>query len=523
VFRSVARFYKYTTTYLDDTTKVLADDYYVSDTTTYSDLSSMDAFTTATGNNCMLVGFTEMMAALRFEIAPDYTNSTGSTVMSVDYWNGESFASVGTITDGTSEGGISFAKSGVVSWNNAALTGEALKTISNSPPLYFYRVRFNQAMDASVRVNLVAGVTAQKDISHYRFPVFEQGRVLLCNDTAEKKNKLTASSKFMPQVYNGADSVDIYFGEEGELICGTELFSQFGSNLYSIILMFKRDETWIMAGQDITYWQDNTFLLSDTIGCPAIHSLKRVNLAAEPGQGINRNLAIWQGTNGFYMSDGRAPIPIHGDIAHYFDKNDSRCLAPAYVQSTRSWIDPDKMEYHALVHSGSATIYANVELVYDIRRNKWFEIDRGTALQNGLLVHDIYGNPYTYGFTSSGYIERLENGTDFDGTAITHTAQIGDIAFEDLMTETRVADMKLIMVAKSTTTANVTLTHYADGSTTGTDFTFDPTNSGYRLAQPDNDAKLNADPFHSFKFVIATNDETTGFEPIALSVDYQKL
>ena len=514
VYREVAAFYKYTTVYLDNSINVLADDYNVDTPSTYCDLSSMAAFSTP--NNCMEIGFAEKQSALRFMFAPDYVNTTAATTATIDYWTGETYTSVGTITDGTSEGAISFSKNGVISWNNNSLVNETKKSVSNSLPLYFYRVRFDKAMDASVRLNYVGGVTAQKTMSFYKFPVFAQGRVLLCADMSKEKNKATVSAKYMPHVYNGEDSVDVYFGEEGELTCGTELFSQFGSSMYSLVLMFKDTETWIMAGTDINQWADNTFLLSSSIGCPAPLTLKTINLSVEPGAGINRNLAIWQGTNGVYMSDGRAPIPIHGDIDAYFNPTDTRCIKASKIGDSVGFIDPINNEYHLLIASGTAATTLNTELVYDIHRNKWFEIDRTVDLQCGVLVRDTDGNSYNYGFLDTGYMERLSYGTDFDGNDIVHTVQTGDFSLADLAYETQLRKVKLITKAKTTTSNSVSCTHYADSCTTGaTAKTMSPARSGYRLAIPEFSHRLNAYPFHSLKYTMTTNNETIGFEPLA--------
>jgi len=321
-------------------------------------------------------------------------------------------------------------------------------------------------------------------------------------------------------VYNGNDSVFIYFGESGELTCGAELFSQFGSSLYSLILMFKDYETWIVSGAEPSEWANNTFMLSSTIGCPAPMTLKSINLAAEPGAGINRTLAIWQGANGIYMSDGRAPIPIHGDIKEYFDPTDDRCISPYYVGDSIGWVDPVNQEYHWLFARGDKATSINAEMVYDIRRNRWFEIDRGSDLRFGVLVHDTYGNAYNYGFFDTGYMNRLEYGETFDGTAITGTVEFGDIALGGLAYETQLDKVKLIAKAKTSTTNTITFTHTADTGTTTTTKALSPAKSGYRLAIPEWVGKVIGDPFHSFKFEMTTSNEAIGFEPIAAVITY---
>lgn len=518
VFRDVTRFFEYKTSIIDYTLNVLHDDYYASDSSTYY-LANLPAFSTP--NNCLYAGFEERMTGLKMDIA--ISNAEPACTMSVDYWNGTAYTSCGTITDGTSEGAISLAKTGVVTWNVSAITDETKKTETNSPSLYIYRIKFSTGVTGTTRINYIGGVTAQKSIGYYKFPIFAQGRVLLCADMSYEKNKALVSSKYMPQVYNGSDSVDLYFGEEGELTAGCELFSQFGSSLYSLILMFKDTETWVVAGQDITQWENNTFLLSSSIGCPAPLTLKTINLSQEPGVGTNRALAIWQGADGVYMSDGRAPIPIHGDIREYFDRQDARCIKASKVGDSVAFIDPVRQEYHLLLASGTAATTLNKELVYDIHRNKWFEIDRTADLQCGATVHDTDGNSFCYGFLDTGYIERLENGTDFDGTDIIHTFQTGDIPLGGLAVETRVSRLRLITVSKETTTSEITCTHYGDNSDTGTDKTMAPDRVGYRLAMPIFNDKLNGDPYHSFKFTITTDNETCGFEPLAIVATFHQV
>lgn len=124
------------------TTKVLEEDYYSTDTSTYSDLSSFPAFSDP--NNCHEIGFAEKCTAIYFNIPAGYTNSTASTTATISYWTGNNYTTVGTIVDGTSSGGVSFAIPGVISWNSDAYSDEVKKSVSNSSPLYYYRISFNQ-------------------------------------------------------------------------------------------------------------------------------------------------------------------------------------------------------------------------------------------------------------------------------------------------------------------------------------------------------------------------------------------
>ena len=545
-YREVSAAYKRLMSDEDISTKILRDDYDAYTVETYADLSSMAAFDSGTGANALEIGFMEKQCGLHFRIPPDFINSTAATTMFIDYWNGTTYVTVGSISDGTSQGSISFSKSGTVSWNNTNLLDETktnklqAMTVWNPMsdptttesiwgwttsvakyvafPLYFYRVRFDKAMNASCRLNYVGGITAQNAIGYYKFPIFAQGRILLCCDQAGDKSKITCSGKWLTQVYNGMDSVDIFFGGDGELNCGIELFSQYGGNLYSMILMFKDTETYVMTGQDIASWGKNTYTISTSIGCPAPLTLKKIDLAAEPGQGVNRSLAIWQGVSGIFMSDGRAPIPIHGDIKEYFDKSDSRCIRASMIGDSIGLMDWSNQEYHWKFASGSSATGLNTELVYDLKRNKWYEINRGTGmdLQCGVEVQDTDGNQYDYGFIDTGYMERLEYGTTFDGNSIAHTMYFGDFAPLGLAFITQLDHLKLITMAKTTTTQDVVCSHYSDTLSTSSDKTMDVTKTGYRVTNPAFDDKLQGAPYHSLKFTTTTNDEACGFEPIAL-------
>ncbi len=558
VFRDVSAFLEYKTNYLDNTMNVLREDYDSATASTYYAIGGLVAFSDP--NNCLNIGFSEKQTGIKITVI--VPNAVASTLASVDYWNGSGWQSVGVIVDGTSEGGVSLANSGVISWNNSNIFDETQKVVSNGilrqptyvssanwlqaaqlyliqkkefvaaqsglrtpkPHLYHYRLKFDKTITAGARIDYIGGISAPNTISHYKFPVFAQGRTLLCCDMAGDKNKVLVSSKYMPQVYNGSDSIDIYFGEEGELTCGVELFSQFGSSLYSLILMFKDNETWMVAGQDIYQWENNIFLLAGDIGCPAPLTLKTINPYGETATGVSRTMAIWQDSHGIYTSDGRAPVPIHGDIKEYFDPSDSRCIKASMVGDSAGWINPVTLGYHWKFASGSSATDLNKEMVYDTIRKKWHEIERGTgkSLQCGLLVHDTYGNAYNYGFIDMGYMEHLENGTDFDGEDIVSTMWFGDMVLTGKMyIQSRIEEVLTFVKAKTTTANLITVTHYGDTQTSGQSFTLSPVLASHRLLVPMSNKKemIYGDfIFHSLKYVMVTDNETKGFEPLTISL-----
>jgi hypothetical protein len=121
VYRNVSQFYLYTGAQADYTTNVLYEDHETSTASTYVSLASLVATT-----QYMEIGFAEKQTGLYFVLPTGNVNSHGAAV-AIDYWNGSAYASVGTVMDGTATAGVSFAKSGVTSWNNTSLASEQKK------------------------------------------------------------------------------------------------------------------------------------------------------------------------------------------------------------------------------------------------------------------------------------------------------------------------------------------------------------------------------------------------------------
>jgi hypothetical protein len=225
------------------------------------------------------------------------------------------------------------------------------------------------------------------------------------------------------------------------------------------------------------------------------------------------------------MSDGRAPIPIHLDIKEYFDPKDSRCIKASEIGNSSAFIDPINQEYHWIFASGTAG--TKKELVYSIHYNSWYEMNRGTgnALRCGCIALDTYGNPYNYAAINGGFIERLENGTAFDGTDIVHEFRFGDMALADTVcSETMIDKIRLVTTTKSTTTNSIGCTHYGDGATSGKTLkTFSPTKTGSRITRPIITDNLGGYTFHSLDFTMTTDDETIGLEPLAVGLTFHKM
>jgi hypothetical protein len=501
---------------------VFDDSYDSGNTGSFADISS------APTTDYLVVGFVEQMMGMNIVFVPENTNSNGS-ILKVDYWDGDSWVGVSNLDDQTMVLGQTFAQTGTLSWNKISPVSEFQQEIADEVPLYYYKISWSvNDFSATVQILHMWGIPSPKTIRGYKFSMFADDRLFLCNNADKDKNSVLISNRYAPDVWNGDDSTELFFGNAEDLTGAVSLYSRLGSNIYDIKLFFKQSKIFGLTGfspQD--YIQ---YTISENIGCVAPLTLATTVITID--NKISRPVAIFQGADGIYMFDNTSPIKISQDIRNFFDRNEAnaRKLHARYLNDSIGFVDEEKREYHWLFSDGASTSRTlNREFVFDLERFKWFEIDRGSGkdLQCGFPVSSVNGDRFTYGGFDTGRIYRLEDGTDSDGEDIVHTMWTGDFAPSQgsIMTLTQMDKLKLIQRAKETTTATVAVTHYPDGNTTGTSLAVKdptPTTSGDsytdNLDFDANKGNENGSIFHSIKLVMTTNDETVGFEPLFMGM-----
>lgn len=521
--RSIVRCYFYdyslSTKWKNYTSNIIdSDSYLSSDATTFVQLSDFDDIY----SDYYYFGFTERMSCINFTIATGTGNTSAATI-EISYWNGTSWTAL-TVSDTTSIAWISMYKTGSVSWTPPDSSSEFTTTLGiDDAPLYYYRVKFSADITVSTHLMYVSGIPAQMDIKAYKFPIMALDSLFLCCEVNGKKNTLIQSVTSSPQVFNSQYAYEIEFGDDKELTGGCVLYSQFGASLYNLVMIFKANESWALIKNADNTW--TRYIIDSGVGLAAHDTLRTTTLPLETATGLNRNLAIWQGTNGIYVSDGRSPIPIHKDIVSIFDQNSAEHINLAMIDRSIGFIDPAWQEYHWCFATGSSTVL-NKELVFDLRRWKWYEVSRTASkyLQQAADVCDTDDNHYIYGFAdTNGFVQRLEYGNTFDGVSIVSDMRFGEFPLGNDLIETFVDDIALTMVAKATTTNDVAGTHYVDGLSTGTTYTFDPTSTGSRsyitrVISPATEEVAGI--YHSLDLSMTTDNETVGFEPLHLCISY---
>jgi hypothetical protein len=514
-----------------------------------------------TAQDYVYVMFEEPMAAIKFTMLGDMINKTANTDLAMRYWDGDAFANL-TETDGT-KGTIALDQTGLISWT--APTDEQPRTLFGSYG-YVYEFKWDQTISGAkdsdpptVVVDLITGIPQQKTIKGFDFSTLYKNRLMLGAYTAGNEgNRMDYSVANAPDAWNGLDASDdgpgsLYFGGVEPIIAAEQLYNRFGANVFAMLLVLKKTETYLMVGDTPDEFQ--IYPVSLSLGCAAAQTLAVAETGMEVGEGMNRNAAIWLSNSGPIMFDGAVLQPIRG-IEKYFDPNDSDYLSWTYIDQARAWVDPIYKEYNLLIPTGSNTTN-NKWLVYDLIRKKWFEKTTGTAdtPQCGFIVTTTVGERRVYGGIDTGYMLYLENGNHWNTVAIDMRLKTGDFfPSQNIWDYTRIRKFKILMKKLSTdsTAPSLELHYYSDTSEesgvgvvwednstpNGIDFDFEDwddfewdsaASSTFDLTADVGLARLirgNADMnqlgfAHAFEFRLATDDVTKGFQPVAWGVRYR--
>jgi hypothetical protein len=520
-YRTCLSMMTYTTSYSDYTLQVYQNDYYATDTSTYVNISDM------TNAQYLLAGFSERTMAIYIGLAEAYANTTASTVATVYYRNGSAWVSVGAVDDGTSQGGISLSKSGIISWDAPSANGEFTWTPNNGVPLYYYKIVFSNTIDntdSKIYLNYVAGIPAQTILSNYKFPLFWQNRLLLCGDQSGRKNMVIPSAGDTNCVFNGTDSNPFPVDGDDELMAGATLFTRFGGDVYDSAILCKRGQTFLLDNDPSNASMFLVRTVSTNKGCVAPYTMKLCDIGFDIASNIRKHILIWLSDSGLMVFDGVSMGTISDYFQNVFDPLDDDYINRTYIDDAYGEYDPVEQEYILSVPIGATPTWK--EIHYKLKQQAPFYVERGTgkALRCAFIVEDAEGNKYVYGGTNDGFIERLEYGTTMDGNGIVYTMHLSDFNLTKTgLRRSRIHAIQLVGKMKSTTAQVIAATHYTDGIVVGDALTPSPTISqnvtGYRIFR--RFFPVNGDTpdgvFHSTKFVITTDDENRGFEPLLVS------
>jgi hypothetical protein len=399
----------------------------------------------------------------------------------------------------------------------AAIISDTLAYISDIWDATYTSVPY--FINSSVAVDYIYGVPTQAQIRPYKFPLYWQNRLVLCNDQSQNRNEILLSSSETVNVFNGTDSETLRFGDNTDIVAGASLFARFGGSIYENLILCKNNETWLVDGTSVASYV--TYKVSDAYGCAAPMSLAVCSMGYGLDGALNKHVAIWLSANGIVMFDLNSVNRIDSDISNYFDVTQPECINSTLIGQSVGWFDEQYSEYHITIPSGSGAADLNTELAYDLVGKKWFKVNRGDGniIRCAFPVIDTSGNKYLYGGINGGYIERLENGQTFDGVPITSEFATPDIPLAGMGVVSEVRSFKLMARSKNNTPNSATVTHYADASNTASDtLSLSLADTARRVVQKKQTVNWQNGVFHAIDCAISTSNEPCGFEPVALGV-----
>ena len=426
--------------------------------------------------DAIYIMFEEQMSAIRLTMLGDLVNKAAQT-MTIKYWDGDSFNAVTNGVDGTLSGGASLNQTGLIYWTPA--TDEQKQTRFGSLG-YVYQLTFSgtltgtKASTPEVLVDLCAGIPKLDIVKASDFPAMYKNRLMLCGfSSSGEGNRMDFSAPNAPDVFNGSESSDggansIYFGGDEPITGAIQLFNRFGASIFAMLLVFKNTETYLFTGDTIDDF--TVYPVSMVVGCPAPLTIATTEVSMEGGENLTRNFVLWLSHAGPVMFDGAVLAPVKG-ISNYFDPNNSNYINWSAIHTARGWIDPNYKEWNLLLPIGSSSV-ANIWLVYDLMRRKWYRRDPGTG---GFPVCGTVGmNPSTgeqFSFTgmNNGYVMKLEDGTTFDGVAIEQIVKCGDFwPSNNIWDYTTIRKYKIVTKKLNTDeTLDVELNYFSDTSFSG--------------------------------------------------------
>lgn len=294
-------------------------------------------------------------------------NATGTSLTSLKYWDGNSWESVGTVSDGTSgmsnTGWLTFPRQSAV---------QPLHFESTQYYAYWYEIIWDSAIAADVTI--AVQVRPYFDMSDFGTACYSvrtyHDRMTYAFDQFGEYLYISAAA--LPQVLNGEDFGIIEMGD------GRANTIRACANFYNNMLVWQEERgveggcTTLLQGYDPTTY--GKLVLSSRIGimngksCVVVEDV--ATSAKEPEK--VKTIAFWISRYGIIATDGRSISVISDPIQNYFDLNDSNCIRRGYED--KHWMGYDSL-YHVLrigLVTGSTSGDCNTFLVYDLADKVWY-------------------------------------------------------------------------------------------------------------------------------------------------------
>lgn len=430
------------------------------------------------GDNIILSGFEHTNDKLYFSfpdplqgayvdtgIAPN--NPTGATAINaIYYWDGDSWVSVGTVTDETN----GFINSGWITWAQKA--SEAHQFNGSQYYAHWYYIVFDTASFSSSVSVAMSGMPY--------FDIGELGSVSLASCSWKGRPALTFD-KFPSYIYLPSNESPLMLNgpNYGILQAGDGRNNRAIAmrRFYNELIIWQQEKG--LDGGCTTLFQGfspdtyGKLVLSSEVGTfsnKSVVVVDGVQTSAQTERDV-KSMAFWISNSGIVASDGRATSIISDPIQNYFDPSDSNSLRRGY--DSEHWIGHDSM-YNCLrigLVTGSSATIPNTFLRFDLTEGAWshdelFKDDSTAGLSCITEVESASGDiPILQygGGVDDGCVYQLNTGTnDVDIGATTHA--IDACATMEINLKGKIFQVgRIILRTKVQSAGNVTVTPYKNG------------------------------------------------------------
>jgi len=331
--------------------------------------------------------FQDRITAIKFAFLGGFVNTTVST-LTLYYWDGTNFTSVGTLYDGTLSGGKAMNLNGTVYWNPPSSSVEHKVNLFSTYG-YAYKLVWSGGLSGTGSTttpdgcwpDTIYGIPAVKTMGAYKFAFNYKNRIFLAGDVAGKEGHgIDYGVRETSDSFNGQDSSAnnkrLYIGKNSsDVIAAANVFNRFGASLYNSELILKPNETYLLDGDDPESFRVSQ--ISENIGCIAPRTLSTAEVAFEMSKDAIRNIAIWVSSVGPILFDAAVIVPLLG-VNLYFDKTNDVCVNFDYLSNAHAWFDPNYYEWNLCLPSGTDQVTCNVWLAYDLINKRWTKRNVGS-------------------------------------------------------------------------------------------------------------------------------------------------
>jgi len=346
--------------------------------------------------------------AVYVDVGPDPNTTAATTINAGYYWDGNSFESVGTVTDGSN--GISNA--GWVTFPRKAAQPHQFRSSQYYAYVYYFTV------DKTLSADIILGIQTMPyfdidELGKARCNCIWKDRAVLTFDLYSEYLYLSASGQ--PMMLNGLDYgiLETGDGRAHKIVAIRKFHNE---------MMVWQEEKGVEGGTLTLFegYSPETFgklVLSSRIGTMNNKSVAVVDgVLVRLGDAEQiKDLVFFLSRHGVFVTDGRSVSLISDNIQNYFDPTKSECIKRGC--ESEMWLKHDSafnVIRIGLVSGSSATV-PNVFPVFDLLDKTWSFDSLAQPLSCMEEVEAASGNVPVLqvgGGTADGTVYQLNYGTN---------------------------------------------------------------------------------------------------------------